>query len=313
MKEIGGYIEFEKYNRPMLHQEAVALNCGRNCLAYLIQAKKIKKIKIPYFLCDSVRNICKAESVQVTYYHIDGNFLPEDLLLDDDEWLYIVNYYGQLSREYIKGLADKYNRIIVDQAQAYFDMPIKGVDTLYTCRKFFGVTDGAFLYTDILLEEDLEIDISFERMHFLLGRYEKTASEFYGEYSANNRLFAKEQIKKMSKLTENLLHGIDYEYVKMKRTENFKFLHEKLEKMNKLQLHLVDGAFMYPFYHENATEIRKKLQQKNIYIPTLWPNVLEDIAENDLEYLYAKNILPLPCDQRYSVEDMQEMIDNILR
>ena len=313
MKEIGGYIEFETYNMPMLHQEAIALNCGRNCLAYLIRAKKIRKIKIPYFLCDSVKNLCKAESVQVTYYHIDGNFLPEELLLDNDEWLYIVNYYGQLSYGYIKGLADKYNRIIVDQAQAYFDMPVEGVDTLYTCRKFFGVTDGAFLYTDTLLEEELETDISFERMHFLLGRYEKTASEFYGEYSANNRLFAKEPIKKMSKLTENLLHGINYKHVKMKRTENFKFLHENLGKMNKLKLHLVEGAFMYPFYHENATEIRKKLQRKSIYIPTLWPNVLKDVEPNDLEYLYAKNILPLPCDQRYGIEDMQDMVNEILR
>ena len=313
MREIGGYIEFEKYNKPMLHEEAIALNCGRNCLAYLIHAKKIKKIKLPYFLCDSVRNICYKENVQISYYKINEHFLPKDVSLYSDEWLYVVNYYGQLSQEYIKKIKKKYSRVIVDQAQAYFQMPIDGVDTLYTCRKYFGVTDGAFLYTDIFLNEEFEMDVSFERMGFLLGRFEKNAFEFYSKYSANNGLFATEPIKKMSKLTENLLHGIDYEYVKRKRTENFKFLHEKLGEMNKLELHLIDGAFMYPFYQENATQIRKKLQQKYIYIPTLWPNVLEDVRETDLEYLYAKNILPLPCDQRYGVEDMQNMINEIFR
>ena len=35
MKEIGGYIEFDTYHLPMLHDEAIALNCGRNDLAYL--------------------------------------------------------------------------------------------------------------------------------------------------------------------------------------------------------------------------------------------------------------------------------------
>ncbi len=42
MKEYGGYIELDTYRLPMLHEGAVSLNCGRNCLAYLIEAKKIK-------------------------------------------------------------------------------------------------------------------------------------------------------------------------------------------------------------------------------------------------------------------------------
>lgn len=312
MREIGGYIEFEKNNRPMLHEDAITLNCGRNALAYLIRARKIKKIKIPYFLCDSVRNLCKTEDVQLVHYSINEKFLPKDITLKEDEWLYVVNYYGQITQEYIKFLKDEYERVIIDNAQAYFQMPIEGVDTLYTCRKYFGVADGAFLYSDASLDEALETDISYDRMNFLLGRFEKTASEFYGEYAANNRLFANEPLKYMSKLTKNLLQGIDYEGVKEQRTKNFAYLHDKLGKENKLELTVPEGAFMYPFYHEKAVEIRKRLQQEKIYIPTLWPNVLDDVIENDLEYKYAQNILPLPCDQRYKVEDLEYMI-SILR
>ena len=50
--------------------------------------------------------------------------------------------------------------------------------------------------------------------------------------------------------------------------------------------------------------IRKKLQEKKIYIPTLWPAVFDVCSDNDLEYDMAKNILPLPCDQRYSQNHM---------
>lgn len=311
MREIGGYIEFERYEGSVYHDNAIALNCGRSCLAYLIRAKKIKKIKLPYFLCDSVRNTCEAESVLITYYNINEEFLPKEVSLADDEWLYVVNYYGQLSQENIKDLKVKYSRVIVDNAQAYFQMPVEGVDTLYTCRKYFGVADGAFLYTDTVLDESIENDISYDRMNFLLGRFEKTASEFYDEYVINNRLFASEPVKCISKLTMNLLRGIDYLNVREQRTRNYVFLHEKLGMFNKLNLKLVDGAFMYPFYHENVVEIRRKLQQEKIYIPMLWPNVLDDVAEDELEYSFAKNILPLPVDQRYGTEDMEYIVERI--
>ena len=43
MREIGGYIELDSYCLPMLHEGAVALNCGRNALAYLLRARQIKK------------------------------------------------------------------------------------------------------------------------------------------------------------------------------------------------------------------------------------------------------------------------------
>ena len=312
MKEIGGYIELDRYRLPMLHEGALALNCGRNCLAYLIKAKKIKKIKMPYFMCDTVFEPCIKYGAEMSFYHINGNFLPENIELADGEWLYLMNYYGQLDHQYIKKMKNKYDRIIVDNAQAYFEMPLLNVDTLYTCRKFFGVADGAFLYTNATLDEELPTDESFERMHFLLGRFERTASEFYSENVANNEMFSSEPIKKMSQLTNNLLHAIDYEFVKNRRTENFELYHEKLCKINQLKLKKVEGAFAYPLLIENGVEIRKKLQQQKIYIPTLWPNVLNETDKNSLEYKFTENILPLPVDQRYDEDEVCVVINTIL-
>lgn len=309
--EIGGYIELDKYNLPMLHDGAIALNCGRNALWYLCKAKNIRKIAIPKLLCSSVRSVCNRADVKVEYYSIDTGFMPLNIELESDEWLYIVNYYGQIGNEEIIKLKKKYKRIIVDNAQAYFQPPVDSVDTIYTCRKFLGVPDGAFLYTDNLLQEAIEQDESFDRMRFLLGRFERTASEFYQEYVENNKLFIDEPIKKMSKLTENLLRGIDYEYVKKQRTDNFRLLHSEFESINRLKLSVPEGAFMYPLYIENGTEIRKRLQAEKIYIPTLWPDVFDICKEDEPEYDMAKNILPLPVDQRYGYVTMQN-IENII-
>lgn len=304
MREIGGYIELDRYRGEMLHDGAVALNCGRNALAYLIKSKGIKTIWLPYFLCSSVPNVCKKENIQIRNYSVGTDFLPYDLPSQTDEWVYLVNYYGQLDNGTIENLKRQYPNLIVDNAQAYFQMPVEGIDTLYTCRKHFGVADGAFLYTDSFLEGELPVDESFDRMRFLLGRFERSASEFYAEYSTNNKQFANEPVKRMSRLTDNLLRAIDYEHVKSVRTINFACLHRYFSEINKLSLTVPDGAFMYPLYIENGASIRKKLQEEKIYIPTLWPDVFDLCEKSQTEYDMAMNILPLPVDQRYGTAEM---------
>ena len=71
------------------------------------------------------------------------NAFQQGMNLDEDVFLYLINYYGQLEKNYVEELFAGHKRIIVDNAQDFFCKPIDGVDTIYTCRKFFGVPDGA--------------------------------------------------------------------------------------------------------------------------------------------------------------------------
>ena len=59
MKEIGGYFGLEESTRNEYYPKLVALNTGRNALLYVLKARKIEKIYIPYYLCDTVSEICK--------------------------------------------------------------------------------------------------------------------------------------------------------------------------------------------------------------------------------------------------------------
>ena len=308
MREIGGYIEFEYYNRPMLHGDGIKLNCGRNALAYIIEAYDIQKLVMPKFMCDSCDRVLK--DIAVSYYSVGLDFKPQISELDKDEWVYVVNFYGQLSEEYLLSLKDHY-KLIIDNAQAYFNNPIEGIPTFYTCRKFFGVADGSILYSEKKVEVEVQ-DESFDRMRFLMGRFERSASEFYLEYVENNHIFVGEPTKRMSLLTENLLRGIDYNEVCRRRTENFEYLDEKLSSINKLNLTIPEGPFMYPLYLENGAKIRKQLQLKKIFIPTLWPAVFKLCKDDEMEYDMAKNILPIPVDQRYGVEDMKYIVKMIM-
>lgn len=311
--EIGGYYEFENFHGEMLHNDGIKLNLGRNALAYLIEARNIKRILMPYFMCDSCDSVIKKYNIEKRYYSIDSNFYPININLKEGEWLYVVNYYGQLSEMIIKNLKKIYKRIIVDNTQAYFMEPVDGVDTIYSCRKFFGVPDGAILYTDGKLERDLSLDYSYNRMEALLGRYEKDASDFYTVFCQQEKKYDFVPICRMSRLTENLLKGINYERIRNDRTENFVRLHEYFENMNKLELNVPSGAYAYPLLVENGKFIRKKLQEKKIYIPCLWPNVLSICQKSSTEFCFANDILPLPVDQRYGLKEIQFMEQTIQR
>lgn len=308
VKEIGGFFELENLGGDEFYPDLIALNSARNALLYVMQAKEIKKLYIPFYLCDCIRNSLQNHDHDFSYYHVDENFMPRiENKLEEGAHLFIVNHYGQHSNDTIKKFETMYGSIILDNTHAFFQPPLAGIDTIYSCRKFFGVPDGAYLSTDAVLKEELAADFSKDRYPYMLGRFEGKASDYYKDYGEVNELFALEPLKSMSRLTHNMLGAIDYERVRRIRNRNFGYLESQFSRLNPLKLSTPDGAFAYPFYCEDGPEIRKTLAEKKIYIPTLWPNVLADTQEAAIENRYTANILPLPCDQRYSLEDMAYM------
>lgn len=291
--EIGGYLEYERYHGDEYHNGCLKLNTARNCLEYLIEARGIKKLWISKWNCSAVLDIIKSSGIKISYFDLDSELkpvMPPDYKPSD--YVYVVNYYGQVSDVH-------FEHMIMDNVQAFFQMPIDGVDTIYTCRKYFGVTDGAYLYTDSKIDHKLVRDLSWKRIEYLAGRLEKSGSEFYSSYQSNEELLDSLPLQHMSVFTENILKSIDYESVKHNREDNFMFLHEKLGPFNQLNVSIPTGPFAYPFMVANGGELRKYLQDKKIYVAKLWPNVQQG-KEGEL----AENILPIPCDQRYSITEM---------
>ncbi|MDO4218976.1 MAG: hypothetical protein Q4C78_03180 [Synergistaceae bacterium] len=141
MKEIGGYFELDRLtsDKGEYYKDLIALNTARNASVYLVKVKGIKKIYIPYFLCDSISLVCDREKIVYEYYHVDESFQPVFAkALNDDEYLYIVNFYEQLSNERILVLVlkNKCERIIVDNTHAFFQQSTEGIDTIfYSCHK----------------------------------------------------------------------------------------------------------------------------------------------------------------------------------
>ncbi len=312
IREIGGYLELDRFYGTEYHDGLLALDCARNALAYLIEARGIQSLWIPTFLCSSVPMVAAKYGIEVHTYPVDATFLPdyEAFAPAADDYVYLVDYYGQLAEDDIWAAAERFpGHLIVDEVMAFFRKPLEGLDTIYSCRKFFGVSDGAYLATTAHLDRELPVDESWDKMRFVLGRFERPASEFYAESSNNNVRFRSQEIRAMSPLTHNILRAIDYDRVIDQRKRNYAFLRNELDGINQLQLSDPVGPFMYPLLLENGCALRKPLQMRKLYIPMLWDHAAE--APGYAGH-FANDILPLPVDQRYTEDDMAYMV-GILR
>lgn len=313
MQPIGGYFSLELPKGEEYHKNAIRFNTGRNCLEYILKARGYKKVYLPYYTCEVVLEPFKKLGIPYEFYHIDVNFEIRDwVTLKADEAILYVNYYG-LKQRYVEQLAEKIGeRLIVDNTQAFYAKPVAGIDTFYTCRKFFGVPDGAYLYTEKKLDEEFEQDVSYDRMTFLNKRIDLGAEAGYPEFQKLTKALVGQPIKQMSNLTQRLMQGIDYAGVAKQRRENYILLHSFLGASNTIALPLDDDAvpMVYP-YLASAKGLREKLIYNKIFVARYWPNVLDWTAKEDVEYLIAYQMQPLPIDQRYSEKDMQRIVECI--
>ena len=313
MEPIGGYFSLELPQHEEYHKNALRLNTGRNCLEYILWARGYKRVYLPYYTCDVVLEPFHKLGVPFEYYHIDIHFeIRDHFTLKEDEALLYTNYYG-LKQRYVEQLAVQVgSRLIVDNTQAFYAKPLPGIDTFYTCRKFFGVPDGAYLYTDKQLDVELEQDQSYERILSLTKRIDLSPEAGYQDFRDTSKALVGQSIKRMSKLTQRMMQGVDYDAVAQRRRKNYQILHQALKAENNVVLPLDEDAvpMVYP-YLVPVKGLREKLIENKIFVARYWPSVLEYTNKDDIDYLLAYQMQPLPIDQRYGEEEMKRIIEII--
>lgn len=314
MKAIGGYFELETNKGNEYHDSALRLNTGRNAFEYILTVKEYKKVYLPFYTCDVLMTSLDKLNLKYEFYSVDENLEPlfNKNLLSDEAFLYI-NYYG-IKDDTVIRLSGIYSNIIIDNTQAFFNTPIPGIDTFYSARKFFGVADGAYLYTTKKLNIGLAKDISLDRMGHLLGRIDKGAEFGYNLFRENDESLNLQDIKEMSALSSAILRGIDYNEVLRIRKENFNFLNQGLKELNgfKLNTDHIACPMIYPFLVKDGVNIREILIKNQIYVASYWNSVLDIVSPDSYESYLTNNLLPLPIDQRYTFAEMQRII-NVIR
>lgn len=314
-KEYGGYLEMEEPKGEEFYSGLHRLNLGRTAAVWLLQNIEHDRVFLPEYICDTVNESLEAAGFDLVPYKLDEDLKPvwgDEGEPGENDVFYVVNYNGTLSENEIISYRDRYEKVLVDNAQAFFNKPVSGVHTLYSVRKFIGAADGAYVASDIdASEEDLPYDRSAERAVYLAGRLEGTANEFYGRSKSAELAFSDETPKRMSLLTQSILKGADYGAIREKRLANYRTLHGLLGSENPFTARETACPYTYPFYHEDGPGLRKYLIANKIYVATLWSFLLGDAYAGSLEQDWSANITWLPIDQRYDEDDMKYLADMV--
>jgi len=311
---IGGYFGLELNAGQHYHEDAIKLNTARNCFEYILRSRKYSHVYLPYFTCNVLLEPLEKLNIKYSFYDVDNNLEPifDYSILKDDECFLVTNYFGVKS-EFIKKVAEEVKNVIVDNAQAFFEKPIEKIDTFYSPRKFVGVADGGYLSTSLQTNLEISQDLSFARMSHLLKRLDIGAEESYEDFRINDSSLEKQEIKKMSHLTESILANTNYHEISTIRRRNFQYLHQHLNKSNKLNIEVnsLTVPMVYPYKIENAQEVKNVLLENKIFCATYWPNVLQWCTPSQNSYHLSKEIIALPIDQRYSEVEMQKILQNV--
>ena len=74
-----------------------------------------------------------------------------------------------------------------------------GIASVYSPRKFFGVSDGGIVYCNKKLDVDFERDYSWNRFSHLLKRADVNSNFGYSDFNKNEETLDHEEIKTISR------------------------------------------------------------------------------------------------------------------
>ena len=340
MREIGSEFWLEKEPAAVSHREGCYVLSGRTAIDLIIQdiAKRraVRSVYMPAWGCDSMIAPFLAHGTQIWFYdlgHTESTENTERLILNTDctndtDIFYITNYFGYentLTIETIKKFKEKGATILYDRTHSLMmenDPYLELADYSFaSIRKWMGVIGGAVVYgvKECQLKSCPYLESKERAMRMKKAFIEggtsidkQTFLNLYGEFG--HHLAEDYQNYEMDDLSYALYKTEDFNAMQRKRRENAQYLHEHLKGVRFLGK-LTDNAvplFVPVFFDttEQRNAIRKKLIEAQIYCPIHWPKPTQIPADFAVNKIYDTE-LSLICDQRYTTEDMQRIVDVI--
>lgn len=315
---MGGFfgLELPDYgNFPYAESPCCAyVSSGRAAFECLLQhLPRPDRLWIPRFICDTVLQAPQRLGIPVGRYDCTAQLEP---LLPDipaGDLILLVNYFG-LTSSRLKATLSRYpGQCIIDATTALYTPPPAGAPAFYSPRKFSGVADGGIALAPFALHNlPQDTDSSSASSLHLLERLEAGAARALPACEeAEARLNAPPRL--MSPLTRRLLRSIDFNHAAACRCRNYGILHRALGGINRLDLPGVPehAPMCYPLLC-GIPMLRDSLIDAGVALPLYWPEVIENTGACDTANYLARQLIPLPLDQRYEEADMQRLIDLIL-
>lgn len=349
VREIGSfyplYPECQEYKMNDSANGLLRFSLCREALLFIVRQLKTssKRVLLPAYTCQTVIEPFVQEGWQCAFYPLNKNLRIDTVALSAlakrfQPALCVVHpYFGnELNRSELDALSEikSWGCVLVeDRTQILLSQHYDELFDFFvgSYRKWFPIPDGAFLkpgtltgaFSKLEMPENEKFVQLMSAAMFLRGVFlnsgdenVKTLSRFIESRAAailTNRI----EFHRMADFSLKRLAMSDVSMIEKRRLANYHFLYQHLINNETLKpvktdlSELTTVPLYFPVYVKNRATLQTKLCAKRIYAPVLWPVQTTDILINDTIKEIFDTILMIPCDQRYTEEDMQLVIDVI--
>lgn len=318
------------------------LRSGREAIGFILdQIKPAKKLAIlPTYICESMLTPFLKRGYKVDFFSVDKQFNPnigelEVLLSKEPDILLVIDWFGMNKNQRVVSTTRSFSqntKVLADCTHSFFNgrNNFNPDYIVVSLRKWFALPDGALAasYSSSFISK-----ARYKENGFVSNRKYamKLKSEYLISKTADSKRIFRELLYKAEKELENntevlgiskesllIINRLDFNDMKNKRRENYNTLYQLIKN---LPVVLIINRYMQenetPLFFSILAEgyrddLQKWLANKNIYCPILWPLPRTIYKKHKISAYISDNILSIPCDQRYTLEDMN-YIYNMLK
>lgn len=318
---------------------------GRTALDAIIQdaikTKKIKKVMLPSYCCHTMIAPFAKHGLEIEFYDIFTLGSGIEYCIEENasfDAILIMQYFGFYNANFfdlIKKWKARGKIIIEDATHSILQLrPYSEVSdyVFVSYRKWMATNGGAIVKKrNGSITTELVKDAESARDKYL--RLKKKAVEEKKRYFADGAGGTKNYLSIFQQAEETIeneyagfqidsdsQHAIrytDYNRIKVIRRENAKYLLGELAGISRIKrvftsIDEQDCPLFVPILlkREDRADMRQFLIKKNVFLPMHWPVSNLHKLTNRAKQFYDEEI-SIVCDQRYTVEDMAYIINQI--
>ncbi len=295
---------------------------GRSALqAIIADLGKVKSVSLPSWCCDSIIKPFTDAGIDVRFYPVyrhEG--LIQEISLDSDVLL-LMDYFGY--KEPQLDINSHKNIVIRDITHSIFSTTYCDADYYFgSLRKWCGIWTGGYAWTKdgYSLNHETIYDVDYitlrekamlQKAEYING--ERKDKSYLRLFDEAERHLESVGIVSASERDVSLAENIDVEKIVARRRANADIIRKAFSDWLIFpEMSITDTPMFVPVVVPDGKrdKLRRYLINNEIYCPVHWPVSEYHKMDERTAYIY-QNELSLVCDQRYTEDDMNQMVDTI--
>ena len=304
--------------------DAICLRSGRDALKAVAREYEPCVTYLPALACDSMVHPFEQYGHTIRFYNLKSDYSIDlsNLVFDTENSLFLyMDYFGRPSinddvlvrlrtNRNIVFIEDRTHSLIWERNSTFQPDYI-----MASLRKWIAIPDGGLLWGKI--SQPLNDDTSFSttrleaqcmRNNYLQHGDEALKKKFRKIFSSVSDIMDHDDPCAMSAYSYAIAKETKWDDIRSARKANAETLISILQTsphitfiQNKTALSDLYVAFMVA----NRDEVQNRLSEMGIFNTIIWPLTVEQRIVSRVAKNVEDNMLAAPCDQRYTIDDME--------